>query len=239
MNSIKLIRAILILVSVFLGIVAVDAQETTSNTNTITIDDMRSLDMWSTYETNASINISSDVSGLNISYNLKKEDSEVGIYRDIDFSTIPELSEIGFYFAGSGAPNTLEFILAYEDGSYFKYNRNKATNTSDYITLTPNQITYSGGGKLKRPWTEQVDFSKVKQMDFAIWNYPNGDDKLGKGYVIIGGIVGEEKPPLPPPPTLLERYSNIIIAVITGFFGVVGGYIISGRRQKEIQEESR
>jgi hypothetical protein len=232
MTSIKWILVTLILGSVFLGIIAVNAQETTSNSNTITIDDMKSVDMWliNSYDNNnASIDISPDVSGLNISYNLKEEGSWVDIEREIDFSTIPELSKIKFYFAGSGAPNTLEFLLVYEDGSIFKYKHNKATNTSDYISLTPNQITYSEGGKLKRPLTEQVDFSKVKAMDFAISNYPNADDKPGKGFVIIGGVVGEKTPPLPPSPTWYEKYNNLLVAAITGFFGIVGGYI-AGRR---------
>lgn len=120
----------LVLGSLFFGIMVVTAEENANNT--IVIDDMRSVNIWekNAYQNNASIKISPSDPGLKISYDLKKNNSWVGTYQAIDFSMLPDLNKIEFYYTGQGAPNTLELALSYDDGSIFKYKRNSATNAS-------------------------------------------------------------------------------------------------------------
>lgn len=195
-----------------------------NETNFITIDDMKSLSGWEIVKdaNNSEIETSIADSGLKISYNLSKNHSWADIYKDIDFANMPKIERILFQFSGTGAPNSLELKLVYVDGSTFGYARNKATNSSDYVSLDPWQITYWWGGN-PRPRGEPVDFAKVTQMHFAISNRPEKEDVQGEGFVIISSVVGEKKQP---EPAFFEKNKDIIVATITGLFGLATGLFV-------------
>lgn len=209
-----------------------------SDSNFVIIDDMKSINGWypsSDLKHKCSINISSEDTGINISYNLEEPYSWVDISKNIDFSKIPEIDQLLFYFEGKGAPNTLELKLTYDDGTTFGYKRNRATDNNDSVYLSPWQITYFWGGASHLD-TEPVDFSKVKQIHFAISNDPAKEDMPGNGYVVIRGIAGEKKPPQE---NVFEKYKDIIIAVITGIFGIATGYILRGRKEDPKERSPR
>lgn len=112
-------------------------------------------------------------------------------------------------------------------------------NTSDNVELNPWQITYykNHNGAIDRPLTEPVDFSQVKQIDFAISNWQN--DIPGKGFVIISAIKGEKSQPQPKwwelPITIAA-----VPAVVAGIFSVIVGFISGfyyGRSKPKDQEE--
>lgn len=198
---------------------------TDSVSTEIQIDDMKSSNDWHQNkddQRNCSIDLTPVGNGLKISYNLEENESWVEIYRDIDFSRIPKIDKLSFQFAGNGDPNTLELKLVYEDDSNFGYEYNRATNSSGIVSLYPWQIRYWWSGK-SRPDTETVDFSKVKQIRFAVSNNPDKKDTLGTGFVVISGIVGDSLPTEIP---WWERNKDIIIALIGSIssilFGIIG-----------------
>jgi hypothetical protein len=81
------------------------------------------------------------------------------------------------------------------------------------------------GGKA-RSSTDTVDFSKVKEIRFAISNNPDKKDVIGEGFVIISKVVGQAEP------GIWEKYKDLIIAIISAFAGIIAGYFI-GRKKSE------
>lgn len=236
MNLIKWTMSILLLESIFLGLVSANAQEEMKDKNFIEIDEMKSLDEWdiSGNSINHSIDISLVDDGIKISYDLKEKGSWVDIYKKVDFakiigsSQIPGIDKLLFYYEGKGDPNTLELKLAYDDvpnsddDTFFSYRRSGATstdgNTSNFY-LDPWDITYLWGG-ISPPKDREVDFSKVKQVRFTISNDPYRNDVLGKGYVIIKGIKAE---PIPPQIQIFIEQNKEIIVALIAFLGVIVG----------------
>lgn len=230
-KSSVILRALIIAIVLMAILPTISGQE--DETDLITIDDMKSSSGWEKIEDESNnqigiMNISIVDNGLKILYNLPRNESWVDMYKDIDFGKMPEMQKILFQYSGSGAPNTLELKLVYEDGSNFGYARNMATNSSGLVSLDPWQITYWWGG-YRRPTGEPVDFSKVRQIHIAISNKPEKNDIAGKGFIIIGSVFGIKKQF---EPSFLEKYKDIIVATITGLFGLGTGLFVMKKRNK-------
>lgn len=65
-----------------------------------------------------------------------------------------------------------------------------------------------------------MDFSKVRQMHFAVSNNPDKKDALGKGFVIISEISGETSIPVPP------WWKEYIPSIITAIAGLLTGLFV-------------
>jgi hypothetical protein len=173
----------------------------TSTPTPIIIDTMDSTSGWSTYADDEGSTISIDSvpgrtnNGLEITFDVV-EWGWVGISKAINpeiLPMLPRIERLGFFYVGSGAPNTIEFKLVYQPDS--------EGESAIFSVLWPGATVTDGWTFLEIPvsalacWAdtgcqpdEEIDLERVWKIDFAISNKEG--DTPGSGTVILDEIQG-------------------------------------------------
>lgn len=170
---------------------------TETPSSTTIIDSMENTMGWDTLKDDkgSSINRKSIAgrtdNGIEISYDLK-EGGWVLISKKIDPGILSEYEGLRFYYKGNGEPNTIELKLIYEDTTTFGVAWHRATVADNWVTL---EVPFS---EIDCWWPEDncLDYGnklyleKVRKIEFAISNKPDGGDVYGSGWVIIDDVQG-------------------------------------------------
>jgi hypothetical protein len=142
---------------------------------------------WNTYRDTAS-DISfraiqdKTVRAAEIAYTLKP-DGWVGIVHAIDGKQLTG-EALGFFFKGSGAPNTIELKLIYSSGTVFSVlSSPTATSANDWAVFEAPYTKFTcwaGTGKDCPRGDEKLDVRQVTAVDIAISNKPGGTPGSGR-----------------------------------------------------------
>jgi hypothetical protein len=144
---------------------------------------------------------------MEISYELINSGEYVVIYKEFNSAILLGTQQIGFWYKGSGAFNTLELKLFHPEEvcdngerrrAIFSVDWSRATNTNDqwvFQMADYSAFQYWAGnpGNPDDPPSgctpnESLDLTKVDKLEFAISNRPHHGDEAGQGIVVIDDV---------------------------------------------------
>jgi len=120
-----------------------------------------------------------------ISYSLREEEW-ILMTKDIQRGDLKGTEGISFYYAGSGAPNTIELKLFYENSIIFSAERNRATNTPGWERFETPYTSFTcwpGTGCSEK---DKLNLDRVVKMDIAVSSKNGGEP--GSGIVLVDDL---------------------------------------------------
>lgn len=164
----------------------------------VIIDTMDSVSLWGTNldDKGSSVAISSvpgrTTNAMRIDYTVK-ENGYLTVSREISSKILTETKGIGFFYKGSGSPNTIELKLLYkpddEDKSVvFGVLWNHATDVQNWTLLEAPYSFFLCWRDTGCEAGDALDSSKVWKIDIAISSKPG--DTPGSGTVLIDDLQG-------------------------------------------------
>jgi len=90
---------------------------------------------------------------------------------------------IDFYYAGNGAPNTIELKLFYENDTIFSVERNRATNTQGWEYFPASYTSFKCWTSTGCSEKDKLNLDRVVKMDIAVSSKNGGVP--GPGIVMI------------------------------------------------------
>ncbi len=108
----------------------------------------------------------------------------VGMSREIETGVLVGTDGIRFFYAGDGAPNTIELKLIYEpddagQSAVFSTMWFRASATADWMMLQVPYSTFACWEATGCAAGEQIDLRRVARIDFAISNKPGDTPGVG------------------------------------------------------------
>jgi hypothetical protein len=174
-----------------------DKQEAAENP--LLIDSMDSTSEWNTYSDDKGSTIEivprqgMNDSALEIVYNLQS-DGWVGVSKVIDADLLSGTKKIGFYYQGSGAPNTIELKLLYTpvdgENAVFSVLWHSATVKEDWTFLEAPYSDFICWVGTPCPEDGLLNVARVWKIDFAVSNKSGMGDEPGFGVVAIDDVQG-------------------------------------------------
>jgi len=164
----------------------------------VVIDTMDGVSLWSKYHDDKGSIVavkpvpSKTTNAMEISYTVEQS-GYIGVSREISSEILTNTKAIGFYYKGSGAPNTIELKLVYKPdnsgkSAVFSVLWNHATDVQDWTWLEapyPFFVCWTATGCQAG---ETLNPSKVWKVDIAISNKTG--DVPGNGIVLIDDVQG-------------------------------------------------
>jgi len=137
------------------------------------IDDMGSIDAWSTYAPEGvTVNIAEELGELRIDYSFDRGGGFAIVRRDVDIDVDPNYA-FDFRVRGEGPPNDLEFKLASGDNVWW-HNRRKFAPPSAWTNQTSSRRT------IEFAWgpTDDRTLRHVSSIEFAIASASGGQGTI-------------------------------------------------------------
>jgi hypothetical protein len=196
----------------------------------------------------------SKVPGINgnaieLNYDIKQK-GWVQITKKINPDILNGTKAFGFSYKGTGASNTLEFKLSYEDNNSspdttFICDFHASTNTNDTwtpVNVSIYDISCRWPYNMCNLYKNRLDLSKVDRIEFAVSNKPDEGDVPGKGKIAIDDVKAfvEPVPPIAQPGgndngengNIPEAIIGAIALIIVAIIGYLGNRQIKSKKKK-------
>ena len=120
-----------------------------------------------------------------ISYSLR-EGEWILLTKDIQREDLKETEGISFYYAGSGAPNTIEIKFFYENSAIFAAERKRATSTQGWERFEAPYTSFTCWSETGCSEKDKLNLDRVVKMDVAVSSKNGGEP--GSGIVLVDDL---------------------------------------------------
>ena len=120
-----------------------------------------------------------------ISFSLR-EGEWILITKEIRPGTLKGTEGVSFYYAGSGAPNTIEIKFFYENNAIFSAERNRATNTQGWEHFVAPYTSFACWTSTGCSEKDKLNLDRVVKVDIAVSSKNGGE--AGSGIVLVDDL---------------------------------------------------